>query len=49
MVLIFVASGVAHLAAERSEEERSSAKWRGRGRGRRNINFIFLEQNLKLA
>ena len=27
----------AHLAAERSEEERSGAKWRGRGLGQRNI------------
>ena len=31
--------GGAHLAAERSEVERSGAKWRGRGRGRRNINI----------
>ena len=32
-------AGGAHLATERSEEERSGAKWRGRGRGRRNTNF----------
>ena len=29
-------TGGAHLAAERSKEERSGAKWRGRGLGRRN-------------
>ena len=34
-----VAQRGAHLAAERSEEERSGAKWRGRGLGQRNINF----------
>ena len=31
--------GGAHLAAERSEEERSGAKWRGRGLGQRNTGF----------
>ena len=31
--------GGAHLATERSEVERSGAKWRGLGRGRRNINI----------
>jgi hypothetical protein len=34
-----VARRGAHLAAERSEEERSCAKWRGRGLGRRNTGF----------
>ena len=33
---ILVARRGAHLAAERSEEERSGAKWRGRGLGQRN-------------
>ena len=32
----FGALGGAHLAAERSEEERSGAKWRGRGLGQRD-------------
>ena len=32
--------GGAHLAAERSEEERSGAKWRGRGLGQRNIKIF---------
>ena len=35
-----VARRGAHLAAERSEEERSGAKWRGRGLGQRNINLL---------
>ena len=32
-------TGGAHLAAERSEAERSGAKWRGRGLGQRNITY----------
>ena len=36
---MFVARRGAHLAAERSEEERSGAKWRGRGLGQRNTGF----------
>ena len=32
----FGALGGAYLVAERSEEERSGAKWRGRGLGQRN-------------
>ena len=35
----FVARSRAHLAAERSEEERSGAKWRGRGLGQRNMEL----------
>ncbi len=37
---IIVARRGAHLAAERSEEERSGAKWRGRGLGQRNRQFV---------
>ena len=44
----FVALGGAHLAAERSEEERSGAKWRGRGLGRRNINWWRVLGNITL-
>ena len=38
---MFVARRGAHLAAERSEEERSGAKWRGRGLGQRNTKKHF--------
>ena len=40
-MVLGVALGGAHLAAERSEEERSGAKWRGRGLGQRNIKKYF--------
>ena len=40
-----VARRGAHLAAERSEEERSGAKWRGRGLGQRN-NKLTLDNNM---
>ena len=38
---MFVAQHGAHLAAERSEEERSVAKWRERGFGQRNTKKHF--------
>ena len=39
-----VALGGAHLAAERSEWERSGAKWRGRGIGQRNFeNSVLID------
>ena len=40
-----VARRGAHLAAERSEVERSGAKWRGRGLGQRN-NKLILDNNM---
>jgi len=38
---MFVALGGARLAAERSEEEHSGAKWRGRCLGQRNTKKTF--------
>ena len=41
----FVVRRGAHLASERSEEERSGAKWRGRGLGQRNNKIKFYNKN----